>query len=894
MQLKQKSLKGFLNNQSKVEKDKVTPMIAQYLDVKSRHEKYLLFYRMGDFYELFFKDAIIASKELNITLTKRGKYKNEDIPMCGVPYHASQNYISRLIKLGYKVAIAEQLTEQSNSKIDQTTQKKYSNIFPRDVVRIITPGTILDESMLESKNNNFLLSIFCDKGFFCISWVDVTTGEFKVKKLTSKNINEEIEEIFFKLDPKEILLTDDLNENVLFSKQFSAWKEKITIIPNSYYDNCNSEERLKILFNTQNLHSIGDFSRIEISCLGALVQYMSLTQKSNSPRFMNILKEDDNSYLQLDKISSLSLEIFSKIDGQKKGSLISIIDQTLTSGGSRLLREHIRRPLLQIEQINRRLDHVSMFYERESLITNMRDILKGLPDAERAMSRITAKFNNPRDVISILNFIKKSLDFFDILEAGCPEFSDLRPGNLELRRIKFLGQLITKTMISEPPTNTNNGGVIKDGFDKNLDDLRNSKSISHSEIIKLQQKYIQSTGINTLKIKFNNFHGYFVEVTKKNSNIIQEHEAITFNLVQSTINVCRYQTIELKHLTDKIYKSDFESLELEKNIFNNLIQNIIKVSDSIYYVCKKISYLDVILSHSHLSHQKNYTRPRFNQEPIIKILKGRHPVVEESLTIKDQEFIANDCNLCLNKKTWLMTGPNMAGKSTFLRQVAIIVLLAQIGSFVPAESVEIGIVDRIFTRIGASDDLSLGQSTFMTEMVETARILNGSTENSLVILDEVGRGTSTADGFSLAWSILEFIVKKIKCSTLFATHYHDLTELAVQNSEISLKTLQSKEYKDDIIFLYKVVDGISKSSFGIHVAKIAGINFNVIQKAKLILEKIDKKNSIKNVSQIKNSEYDEVNEENKEIIKIIKKINLDNITPKQSLDILYNLKNILE
>ena len=889
MHLKQISLDPKLNEKTVKAMKKITPMMEQYLEVKSRHKEYLLFYRMGDFYELFFDDAIIASKELSITLTKRGKYMDQDIPMCGVPYHAVDTYLSRLIKADFKIAIAEQLEDENLNK----TEKSYKKIFPRDVVRIITPGTIIEEQLLESSNNNYLLAICSRKGSFSISWVDVTTGEFRVRKLDTNKIIEDIKESFFKIDPKEIILTQESRDNLIISSEISKWSSRLTIVPDPFFDERNNVEKIKNIFNTNNIKSLGEFSPIEIKSLGALVEYVKLTQKEFTSKLANLKIENDSDTMLIDKTSTQSLEIFCRLNGEKEGSLHSILDNTVSPGGARLFRSHLKQPVTDLEKINKRLDYLQAFLSKDNLVNRIREYLKGAPDIERSLTRISSKFNNPRDTLSIKVFIEKSLLVINAIQkTGNQILMALIPKQNVISEVKNISSRIAQTLIDNPPTNISSGGYIKNNFSKKLDDLRNTKDSYTKKNLTLQRDYVELTGINTLKIKYNNFHGFFIEVTNKNTDKILNSER--FMLIQTTKNFSRFQTEDLKKNSQEIINADFLLLDLEKFFFKELNTFILESYDSIHNFYQSINYIDVMTNNAFFASNNNLTRPTLLKSPQILIYGGRHPVVEASLKKQGESFVENDCILNNNVNTWLMTGPNMAGKSTFLRQNAIIVIMAQIGCFVPAKKAEIGIIDKVFTRIGASDDLSSGQSTFMTEMVETARIINGATKRSLVILDEVGRGTSTEDGFAIASAILDYLVREINCSTLFATHYHDLVDYTNHLEKISCRTLKTKNCDGEIVFLYKVIQGMSQSSFGLHVAKIAGIKPSILELAlKYKKLKNSHKTANENLDMYEGQVFNESSENLGYIKKLLKKLDIDNITPKQAIEVLYNLKKKL-
>jgi len=878
MKLKQPDIVGLKNTETK--KSKPTPMMAQYLEVKERHQEYLLFYRMGDFYELFFDDAKIASQVLGIALTKRGRINDADIPMCGVPFHAAQSYLSRLIKQGFKVAIAEQLDSSAE-------EMKNQKIFKRDVVRIITPGTIIEESLLDSKNNNNLLSIFFVKGDLSLSWVDMTTGGIKVEKIDGQNYKQDLFESIHRIEPGEIILTEELKQSNLFSKLLKNFDKKISVVPEVYFDLINNTEKIKKYFGQKNKFII-DSRNSDIAAVGGLLNYIELTQKKNIPNISEIELIDKKNSMQVDMFSMRSLEIFSKNDGSKKGSLIDVIDYTKTATGARLLREFLKAPLLDKKQIEFRHNLIEVFLFNYDCLKKIDSFLSNLSDIERAISRVSAGIDNPRDLILIKQFIVFSEKIFDELMLLKNEIIEkLIPSSITRKCINGIEDTVSKKIIDTPPVNLNDGGVIKDGVDKRLDELRNIKKIKKVEILKLQESYALETEVNNLKIKFNNIHGYFIEVTKKNADKLNNNEK--FILVQNTINVSRYQTKDLRNISLEIENSESESNALEIEMYKEICKKIINETENLNSVSKKIAFLDVISNFANLSEKRGYTRPKISKEIKIDIINGRHPVVEESLKKDGDDFTPNDCSMTSDKNIWIMTGPNMAGKSTFLRQTAVIILLNQIGCYVPADKSTLGIFDKIFTRIGASDDLSLGLSTFMTEMVETSRIINEASESSLVILDELGRGTSSEDGFAIAFSVLEYIATKIKCITLFATHYKDLCDMTKKYKQISNKTLKIKEWKDEIIFNYKVIDGISQGSFGIHVANLAGINKTITNRAKEVLKK---NNKVSDTKILNDNLILEAKEDNKhhEISEFIKKLELDNLSPKESLDILYTLK----
>ncbi len=892
MKLKQQSLIDLSKNDEENSLKKATPMMAQYLKVKQRHKDYLLFYRMGDFYELFFDDAKVASHHLGITLTKRGKLDDKDIPMCGVPYHSVDNYLARLIKLGFKIAIAEQL---EHIDVKNKNLKNSPKIFPRDVVRIITPGTLIEEPLLEAKKFNFLVSIFIEKGEGCISWTDMTTGVINLRYLDNKNLADDLNENLFKIDPSEIIVSQNIKENLIIKDKLNFWSQKLTEVPEIFNKSSEDFERLKLFFKVQSLSSLGEIENTANRCLEYLVNYLMITQKENIPNIPTLKIHQRNDFMEVDKISCQSLEIFSKTNGEKKGSLIHALDHTISPGGARMLREHLKSPLLDIKKINNRLDLVESFLEERTILEDIRENLKGISDTERALSRISAKVRNPRDLIVVSAFLNKSIRIFESLNGTRKEFlKRLSPETTEIDKLKLIKRKIDEHITDNPPVTIKDGGVLKKNISSELDLLRDVKNSHKEKLIIFQKNYAELMNLNNLKIKFNNFHGYFVEVSNKNVSKITNCTQMNFNLIQNTLNTSRFQTEELRKTSYEIEESAFKAIELEKKIYESLCINLLASHEFINNISQLISYIDVISTYAYLSKNKDYVRPKFSKTRTIEIIEGRHPVIENSLVKNGQKFIPNNCILDNEAQTWLMTGPNMAGKSTFLRQIAISIIMSQIGCYVPAKSARLGLVDKIFTRVGASDDLSEGLSTFMTEMVETSRILNGATVNSLIILDELGRGTSNSDGLSIAWAILEFIVKEKKCPTLFATHYKELTKICDNISNIKLKTLDTKKWKDEIIFMYKVIEGIAEGSYGIHVAKIAGIHPSIIKRAQSILKDISEKKNNLEVNSDNSSiinEHDIIKEKVSDFIEIIKAVDPNDISPREALDIIFSIKN---
>ncbi len=887
MKLKQPDIKGFTSDKKKIESSKPTPMMQQYLEVKDRHQDYLLFYRMGDFYELFFEDAVLASSVLGIALTKRGKLNDKDIPMCGVPAHASQTYLSRLIDQGHKVAVAEQLEDKDSSP-------KNKKIFTRDVVKIITPGTILDDSLLDSKFNNHLASISFVKGEISISWTDMSTGSIKLQTITGSNSINDVYELINKIEPEEIILSDQINKIKLLDSRFNLFEKIISKVPNEFFDPQNNKLKIQDFFQNTAIESFGDLRESDFSALGALINYVELTQKQNIPLINDFQIVNKLNFMQIDNFSMRSLEIFEKNDGQKTGCLLEVIDKTKTAAGGRLLKDYLKYPLIENKEIKKRHQFVETFIKNSLTMTRIINLLSSQSDVERALSRVSAKINNPRDLLLLKNFIENSEKIFlEVKEIKKKELEHLYPSKQSMENASRIKDLISKNIIEAPPINLNEGGVFRQYVSKDLDSLRNIKNEKQKEILAMQEKYCRITNISNLKIKFNNIHGYFIEVTNKNAEKISYSNEFKFTLIQNTVNNSRFQTDELLKASIEIQNAQEDAILLEKKLYSQICNDINKSSQDVYVISKKIAFIDVITNFANLAIIKNFVKPNLIEETSLDIVGGRHPVVEESLLEKSQEFTPNDCKMNRENFAWLMTGPNMAGKSTFLRQVAIIIIMNQIGSFVPADSANIGVFDKIFTRIGASDNLSKGMSTFMTEMVETSRILNEATKNSLVILDELGRGTSTEDGLAIAQAVLEYILMKVNCLTLFATHFKQLCFLADHYSSLNLKTLKIKKWNDEIVFLYKLIDGISEGSFGIHVASMAGIKKPILERSKKILQKINPGQNV-NKELIDKDGFNKKTEEDRkkinDLINMLNRLNLDEVSPKDALDILYAMK----
>ncbi|KPK33460.1 MAG: DNA mismatch repair protein MutS [Chlamydiae bacterium SM23_39] len=841
--------------------EKTTPMMEQWFLCKKKAKKALLFFRLGDFYEAFYEDAKIISKEINLTLTKR-----QNIPMCGVPIHTFENYLDKLLEKGYKIAIAEQMEDPKTKK----------GLVKREVTRIITPGTLINSSLIDDKSNNFFISISQIGYIFGLAILDISTSEFKILELKEKK---ELKNELFKLKPKEILISEK------FSKEYKQFFEEISysfkfIInakENWHFDYKHCYESLLFHFNVHSLNCFGlkEENIASINAAGALINYLKEELALKLDHIKKIKKEQ-LSYMSIDHVCFSSLEITDSPSNSK--TLLNVIDYTLTPMGGRLLKDWIKHPLIDIKKIENRLDAIEEFIRFDKKIDSYLDNIK---DLERIMMRIKSNFSNPKDLIMLKYSLENIHPLKSILSSLSSSF--IKNSLSNLNDFFDLINIIKKSISDNPPFRVSDTGVIKDGYNKDLDELRKIKNNSKLWLINYQKKLRDELKIKTLKVGFNKIFGYYIEVSKSYKNEMPSD----FQRKQTLVNSERFISNKLKDFEHKILSSDESIKALENFLYNDVRQKVSEYYDEVLESAYSIAKIDLIYSLSKLSKRKKYCRPKINKENRLKIKSGRHPIIETT----SNNFIPNDTYMDKENIQIIITGPNMAGKSTYIRQVALITILAQMGSFVPAKDADISIVDKIFSRIGASDDLSRGQSTFMVEMSETANILNNATENSLVILDEIGRGTSTYDGISIAWAVSESLFAK-KTKTLFATHYWELTELEEKIPFIKNYTISIKKTPQGIIFLRKIKKGTSNKSFGIEVAKLAGIPFNVIKRAEKILSKLEKKgeNTYFNKERYPLFSYIE-----SPIIEEIKKLDLNSITPLEALKKLFDLhKKVLK
>ncbi len=884
----------------------ITPMMAQYLQIKNAHKDYLLFYRMGDFYELFFDDAVVASKALDIALTKRGKHENADIPMCGVPFHAYESYLAKLIRQGYKVAICEQTEDPKEAK-----KRGAKSVVSRAVTRLVTAGTLTEDHLLDSRKNNFIMAVLRQNETLGLAWLDVSTGDFYTQELSLKDKNDGVilSSVLARLNPVEIVVADQFLQNPGIFGILNEYREQLTVLPQARFNSENAHKRLLDVYRVATLNSFGSFSRAEITAAGVLLDYIETTQKGKMPRIEKPVKLLEQNVMEIDGATRRSLELLDSQTGDKSASLLAVIDRTVTGIGARLLVSRLATPLVDIDEINKRLDVIEFFIAFPQIRQDLRALLKSCPDIERALSRISLGRGGPRDLANIrqaLEIIPRLKNLLQSVESSSTEqiVRQLPPAvqNI-LSRFNAQNQLVmtlANALTDELPLLARDGGFVRNGYFPPLDEVKTLKDDSHQLITRLQSKYAEQTGISQLKIKYNNVIGYFIEVPSKFATEILADKSFIHR--QSVLNAARFTTVELTELENNIRGAAEKALAMELEIFDNLIKDVLTAADDISRSAKAMAEFDVGAALADLAVEKNYCRPQIDESLVFDIKNGRHPVVENAIAkAHSGSFVGNDC--CLsddNSKIWLLTGPNMAGKSTFLRQNAIIAVMAQMGSYVPCDAAHIGVIDKIFSRVGASDDLAKGRSTFMVEMVETAAILNQADERSFVILDEIGRGTATFDGLSIAWAVVEHLHEVNRCRALFATHYHELTTLTSKLNRMSLHCMKIKEYNDEVIFLHEVIKGAADRSYGIHVAKLAGLPSVVVQRAEQVLESLETGDKEQQISKLAEdlplfASLKPKVEENPQTLVLresLRHLNPDDLSPREALEKLYELKKL--
>ena len=869
-----------------------TPLMSQYLTIKAQHPNCLLFFRLGDFYEMFFQDAVTASHALDITLTSRGQMNDQNIPMCGVPFHAYEGYLVKLIRKGFHVALCEQTEAPAEAK-----KRGPKSIVSREVVRIVTPGTVTEETLLSAQESNYLACVAQTGQKIGLAWLDLASGQPYAEKVTASFLDSALARI----NASEILTAQKIVENIdLFEKLYS-WREKLTVQPDARFESKNAERLLLKTYGVGDLSAFGDFSRAEITALGGLIDYISLTQKSDLSHLKPPRSQSSNKELVMDSATRRNLELTRTLSGEKKGSLLASIDRTTTSAGARLLASRVTSPLTDVGLIKHRLEAVSFFVSRKKHRASIMRELSHTPDLERALARLSLARGGPRDLAAVRDALEKAETLRSkLLTFNADEIPhDLVAARQGLGEHSALQDKLKRALKENLPLLSRDGGFIARGYSGGLDELTTLRDNSRQLTVNLQQKYAAAAQTPSLKIKHNKMIGYHIIVSPSHAEKLLAQKDLFIHR-QTLVSGVRFTTVELSELEQKISQAADKALSLELQLFDSLVKEISSYLSELRHTAESLAEIDVATALADLAEEQNYCRPEIDQSLTFKIKDGRHPVVEQFLSKKADgaPFISNSCDLGSKQNLWLLTGPNMAGKSTFLRQNALIAILAQMGSFVPAKAAHIGIIDRLFSRVGAADDLARGQSTFMVEMVETAAILNQASKNSLVILDEIGRGTATYDGLSIAWATIEHLHEVNHCRTIFATHYHELTQLSKKMPTLFCATMKIKEWEKEIIFLHEVAPGTADRSYGIHVAQMAGIPKSVISRAEMVLQQLEAgKTEGRKASLVDNlplfssivAKEDERNHDSP-ILESIRGIKPDEMTPMEALKAIYDLK----
>ena len=869
----------------------VTPMMAQYLEIKEAHPDSLLFYRMGDFYELFFEDAKRAAASLDIALTKRGKHLGDDIPMCGVPVHSADQYLARLIRDGFRVAVCEQVEDPAEAK-----KRGAKSVVARDVVRLVTAGTLTEDSLLDARRNNYLLGVARSGGEIGIAWLDMSTGELIAGASGEAVLGADLA----RLAPGEILVADSLLERFGPDGPLAGWDQALTVLPAARFDSTSAERRLKEVFEVGALDGFGGFGRAEIAALGAVVDYVELTQKGKLPPLRPPQRQEPGATMGLDQATRRNLELTETLSGERRGSLLSIIDRTVTGAGGRRLTADLSGPLTDPAEIDARLDMVQFFHDADRLREDFREAIRRAPDIERALSRLGLGRGGPRDLSAIRDALEACGHARSLLGEAGPAGILREAASLEGHAAMV--DALTEALDEDPPLLARDGGFIREGYDAALDELRTLRDEGRQHIAALQKKYADATGVNALKVRHNNVLGYFVEIPQRHAERMDD----TFIHRQSMAQAMRYTTTELGELEGRIRSAGDRAQALEERHFAELAQTVLADSGRLALAAQALARLDVAAALAELARAENHVRPKVDRSLEFRIEGGRHPVVE-ALAASEQAggFQPNDCDLGPETgRLWLVTGPNMAGKSTFLRQNALIAIMAQMGAFVPAASAHLGAVDRLFSRVGAADDLARGRSTFMVEMVETAAILNQAGERSLVILDEIGRGTATYDGLAIAWATVEGL-HETNCSRgLFATHYHELTALAEKLEQVTCRTMRVMEWQGSVQFLHQVIPGAADRSYGVQVAKLGGLPPAVVRRAEAVLKRLEESGQGRKAVSIADDlplfaamaaepEAPSASPAGGSAVEeALRELLPDDMTPREALDALYRLKGL--
>ncbi|WP_093361537.1 DNA mismatch repair protein MutS [Tropicimonas isoalkanivorans] len=873
-------------------------MMAQYLEIKQAHPEALLFYRMGDFYEMFFDDAAAAAEALDIALTKRGKHEGADIPMCGVPVHAAEGYLLTLIRKGFRVAVCEQMEDPAEAK-----KRGSKSVVRREVVRLVTPGTLTEDSLLEARRNNFLCAFARVRDRAALATADISTGELRVGPCPLVKLGPELA----RLAPREVLVaeTDEGALRDLVDEAGAA----LTPLARQSFDSTGAEKRLRDAFGVAELDGFGAFEREELSALGAIVSYLDLTQKGKLPLLRPPQRDSGGEVMQIDAATRRNLELTASLSGGRDGSLLGAIDRTVTAAGGRLLARRIASPSCNLGRIQERLDAVQFFVEDTGRCDTLRGLLRKAPDMDRALSRLALERGGPRDLAAIRAGLTQAGQIADRL-GTVTGAEILAPLVADLAGLETLVDRLDDALVAEPPLMVRDGGFIASGFDADLDDARTLRDEGRGVIASLQARYAEQAKVQSLKVKHNNVLGYFIETTATRADKMRSAPlSETFIHRQTTANAVRFTTVELSDLETRILNAGNHALEIERRQFEALRAEVLEAAGAIGLAAQALAELDVSTALADLARSEDWCRPTVDESRDFQIEEGRHPVVERALKRDGRAFVANDCALTAEgdkAHVRLLTGPNMAGKSTYLRQNALIALLAQSGSYVPARAATIGMVSSLFSRVGAADDLARGRSTFMVEMVETATILNQADPQSLVILDEIGRGTATYDGLSIAWATLEHLHGVNRCRALFATHYHELTTLAATLDGVENATVRVKEWEGEVIFLHEVRDGAADRSYGVQVARLAGLPASVVDRARVVLDRLEQGDreggrrqlalidDLPLFSAVPASPAPAPAQSPSALVEKLAGILPDELSPREALDLLYDLKNLAQ
>lgn len=882
-----------------------TPMMEQYIEIKAAHSDSMLFYRMGDFYELFFDDAIEAANALGITLTKRGKHLGEDIPMCGVPVHTADDYLQRLIAKGFRVAVCEQMENPAEAR-----KRGSKSVVRRDVVRLVTPGTLTEEKLLEPGQANYLMVLGRvrgeEAGRMTLAWIDISTGQFQMTGTDADKLYADI----MRVDPSELIVPETAFQDPQLRPTLDILGRIVVPQPPNLFDSATAEGRIKRYYGVATLDGFGEFSRAELSAISGTIAYLEKTQLAERPPLMRPLREADGSSLFIDPATRSNLELMRTLSGNRDGALLKAVDRTVSGAGARLLAERLTAPLTDPQRIIDRLDSVGLFLDEQSLRQGLRAALRGVPDMPRALSRLAVGRGGPRD-LGALQAGMQAARLVGQLFTGKTLPVELQNAVNALEQLPVEYALfLDQTLADDLPLLKREGGFIRAGYHAELDEMRALRDQSRRVIAGLQADYIEETGVKSLKIKHNNVLGYFIEVTANTAGALTDGDEAKARFIhrQTMASAMRFTTTQLAELETKIANAADRALTIEQEIFEQLCEQTVLQADQIRTGAAALAVLDVSAALAALADEQGYCRPAVDDSLSFAIVGGRHPVVEQALKKQAANpFVANDCDLSPVDQEkygaiWLLTGPNMGGKSTFLRQNALIVIMAQMGSYVPASSAHIGIVDRLFSRVGASDDLARGRSTFMVEMVETAAILNQAGERSLVILDEIGRGTATFDGLSIAWASVEYLHEKNNCRALFATHFHEMTVLSEKLARLANVTMRVKEWDGDVVFLHEVAKGAADRSYGVQVARLAGLPDAVVERARDVLQMLEQGEASGKAERliddlplfavsagVRNAPQTEADSE---LLLAVNQINPDDLSPREALEALYRLKKL--